>query len=144
MFLGSGPFYGSATESLLKLQELTDGTIIRKNDSYLGFRHGPKAINDENTLVVFIFSNDSYVQKYERELVVSMKKGEKALFTIAVFESPVEGLEFDLEIRLSDAGKQLDEELLKVCDILPAQMLGFYKSFNLGLKPDNPSKSGVI
>jgi tagatose-6-phosphate ketose/aldose isomerase len=144
VFLGSGPFYGTATESHLKLQELTDGTIICKNDSYLGFRHGPKAITNEHTLMVFIFSNDTYVQKYERDLVVSMRKGKKALLTIAVFESPVEGLAFDLEIKLSDSGKQLDEELLTVCDILPAQILGFYKSLNLGLKPDNPSKSGAI
>lgn len=144
VFLGSGPFYGTATESQLKLQELTDGTIICKNDSYLGFRHGPKAVTDENTLLVFIFSNNPYVQQYERDLVLSMKKGKRALFTIAIFESPVNGLEFDLGIKLSDSGNHLDEELLTVCDILPGQLLGFYKSLALGLKPDAPSKSGAI
>jgi tagatose-6-phosphate ketose/aldose isomerase len=144
VFLGSGPFFGTATESHLKLQELTDGTIICKNDSYLGFRHGPKAVTNERTLMVFIFSNEPYVQKYERDLVISMVKGKKALFNIAVCESPVEGLTFDLEIRLSDSGKHLDEDLLTVCDILPAQILGFYKSLDLGLKPDNPSTSGAI
>jgi hypothetical protein len=34
-----------------------------------------------------------------------MKKGTKALFTIAVLESPVEKLELDLEIKLSDSRK---------------------------------------
>jgi tagatose-6-phosphate ketose/aldose isomerase len=144
VFLGSGPFYGTATESQLKLQELTDGAIICKNDSYLGFRHGPKAVTNENTLLVFIFSNNSYVQQYEKDLVLSMKKGKKALFTIAVFESPVNGLEFDLGIQLSESGNHLDEELLTVCDILPGQLLGFYKSLALGLKPDAPSESGAI
>jgi tagatose-6-phosphate ketose/aldose isomerase len=144
VFLGSGPFYGTATESHLKLQELTDGNIICKNDSFLGFRHGPKAVTNENTLLVFIFSNNPYVQLYERDLVLSMKKGKKALFTIAIFESPVDGLEFDLKIKLSDSGTHLDEELLTICNILPGQLLGFYKSLALGLKPDAPSESGAI
>jgi len=144
VFLGSGPFYGTATESQLKLQELTDGTIICKNDSYLGFRHGPKAVTNESTLLVFIFSNNPYVQQYERDLVLSMKKGKRPLYTIAIFESPVNGLEFDLEIKFSESGNHLDEELLTVCDILPGQLLGFYKSLALGLKPDAPSKSGAI
>lgn len=144
VFLGSGPFYGTATESQLKLQELTDGNIICKNDSYLGFRHGPKAVTNGLTLMVFIFSNNQYVQQYEKDLVLSMKKGKKALYTIAIFESPVNGLKFDLEIKLSDSENQLDEELLTVCDILPGQLLGFFKSLELGLKPDSPSESGAI
>lgn len=144
VFLGSGPFYGTATESHLKLQELTDGNIICKNDTYLGFRHGPKAVTNEKTLMVFIFSNNPHVQKYEKDLVLSMKKGKKALYTIAIYESPVPGLEFDLEIVLSESGNHVDEELLTVCDILPGQLLGFYKSLALGLKPDNPSESGAI
>lgn len=144
VFLGSGPFRGTATESQLKLQELTDGAIICKNDSYLGFRHGPKAVTNENTLLVFIFSNNPYVQQYEKDLVLSMKKGKKALFTIGIFESQVNGLQFDLGIKLSESESHLDEELLTVCDILPGQLLGFYKSLALGLKPDDPSESGAI
>jgi len=144
VFLGSGPFYGTATESNLKLQEMTDGNIICKNDSYLGFRHGPKAVTDEKTLIVFIFSNDPFVAKYEKDLVISMKKGKKPLFTIGVFEHDVNGLEFDMSIKLSENGSQLDEEILAVCDIMPAQLLGLYKSMALGLNPDSPSETGAI
>lgn len=144
VFLGSGPFYGTATESNLKLQELTDGNIICKNHSYLGFRHGPKAVTDEDTLIVFIFSNSPFVMQYERDLVLSMKKGKKPLFTIGIFEYDANGMEFDLEIRLSESGSHLDEELLAICSILPAQLLGMYKSLALGLNPDSPSASGAI
>ena len=144
VFLGSGPFYGTATESQLKLQELTDGNIICKNDSYLGFRHGPKAVTNEKTIMVFIFSNNSYVQQYEKDLVESMKKGKKPLFTISISESPVKGMCFDLEIVLSDSGSHLSEGLLTVCDILPGQLLGLFKSIAIGLKPDAPSESGAI
>ena len=144
VFLGSGPLYGTATESNLKLQEMTDGNIICKNHSYLGFRHGPKAVTDEQTLLVFIFSNDPFVLQYERDLVLSMRKGKKPLFTIGIYENYVNGLSFDLDIKLSDNGKQLGEEMLAVCAILPAQLLGMYKSLALGLNPDSPSQSGAI
>jgi len=50
VFLGSGPFFGTATDRILKVQEMTDGKIICKNDSFLGFRHGPKVVVDEHTL----------------------------------------------------------------------------------------------
>ena len=144
VFLGSGPLYGTATESNLKVQELTDGNIICKNHSYLGFRHGPKAVTDEETLIVFIFSNNPFVLQYEKDLVVSMRKGKKPLYTIGIFEYEVRGLEFDLEIKLSEAGNQLDDELRAVCCILPAQLMGLYKSLALGLNPDSPSESGAI
>ncbi len=73
-----------------------------------------------------------------------MRKGKKALSTLAIFENPVDGLEFDLNIQLGSPGFSLDEELLTVCDILPGQLLGFFKSMSLGLKPDAPSESGAI
>jgi tagatose-6-phosphate ketose/aldose isomerase len=144
VFLGSGPLYGTATESHLKLQELTDGQIICINDTFLGFRHGPKAVVDEKTIVLFIFSNHTYVQKYERDLVMSMQKGKKAMLLIGVSECSITDLNLGLEIYFSSDGHKIEEEFLAVCSILPAQILGFYKSLELGLKPDNPSISGAI
>ncbi len=144
VFLGSGPFYGTATESSLKLQELTDGRIICKNDTFLGLRHGPKAVVDENTLLLFIFSGNPYVLRYEKDLVTSMRKGKKPLFTIGLSERGVDGCTFDLPIQLSGKSKKMEDEFLTICSILPGQLLGFYKSLSLGLKPDSPSVSGAI
>lgn len=144
IFLGSGPFYGTATESHLKLQELTDGTIICKKDSYLGFRHGPKAVTNENTIMIFIFSNIDYVNQYERDLIHSMQNGKKPMLTIGISEKKLPGLKFDVEIVFSGSGKIIDEELLPVCSVIPAQLLGFYKSIDLGLDPDDPSVSRAI
>ncbi|MFN8255027.1 MAG: SIS domain-containing protein [Bacteroidales bacterium] len=144
VFLGSGPLQGTATESQLKLQELTDGHIICKCDSFLGFRHGPKAVVDENTMVVFIFSNVDYVLNYEKDLVKDMNKGKHPAFLIGVSEKKIEGINPDLEVVLSDSADSLDEELLAVCQVIPAQLLGFFKSLHLGLKPDKPSDSGAI
>ena len=144
VFLGSGPLFGTSTESGLKLQELTDGTIICKNDSYLGFRHGPKAVIDEKTIVVFLFSCRDSVMRYERDLVQSMKNGKKALRLIGISESPVQGVDLDIQICYSDSKQEIEEDFLAICSVLPAQMLGMFKSIQLGLKPDNPSVSGAI
>ena len=143
VFLGSGPQFGTATESHLKLQELTDGNIICKTDSYLGFRHGPKAVVDNTTLVVYLFSNQPYVMKYENDFVNAMKTGKKAMYELGIMERKIDSLKLDAEIILSERNS-LEEEFLSVCNVIPAQMLGFFKSLRLGLKPDAPSASGAI
>lgn len=143
IFLGSGPQLGCATESQLKLQELTDGNIICKADSYLGFRHGPRAVVDNKTIVVYLFSNQPYDIQYETDMVNSMKTGKKALFEIGIMETKIESIILDKEIILAEKNS-LDEEFLAVCNIIPAQMFGFFKSVKLGLHPDSPSKSGSI
>lgn len=143
VFLGSGPLYGTAIESQLKLQELTDGKVICKNDSFLGFRHGPKAVIDEKTLIFFLISNQDYVWQYERDLMDSMINGHKPLCQIGLIESGKD-TKLDKLFILSDGESRLEEDFLPVISVLPAQMLGFFKSLQLGLSPDLPSKSGAI
>ena len=143
--LGSGPLYGTCTESNLKLQELTDGQVICKKDSFLAFRHGPKAVIDEQTLIIFLFSNNPAVQRYELDFVHSLNKGKRAMCLIGVSEYPLEGVKFDLEICYGGKNNdKLEEDMLSVCSVLPAQILGLFKSLELGLKPDSPSESGAI
>lgn len=144
VFLGSGPFFGTATEGHLKLQELTDGKVICKNDSYLGFRHGPKAVIDSSTLVFYIFSNDPYSLRYERDLVRAMKKGNLPLVEIGISETTVADVKVDYNFVFSDNGSHVDEDFLAICSVVPAQILAFYKSLQLGLKPDAPSVTGAI
>ncbi len=144
VFLGSGPLLGTATESHLKLQELTDGQIICKEESFLGFRHGPKAVVDEETLIVYLMSNESYVSKYEHDLIFAMETGKKALAQVAIAERLDFDLEVDYEIRFSDNGQTLDEDFLTLPSIIPGQLLGFFKSLGEGLQPDAPSSSGAI
>jgi len=144
VFLGSGPLFGTATESHLKLQELTDGKVICKHDSFLGFRHGPKAVIDSQTLVVYLFSNDAHVLQYERDLVNSMKKGNRPLLEIGIIESQVRDIKVEHMFYFSENGASLPEEFLTVCSVLPAQIISFFRSIHLGLRPDSPSDSGAI
>jgi tagatose-6-phosphate ketose/aldose isomerase len=145
VFLGSGPFQGIAQESHLKLQELTDGRIICKHDSFLGFRHGPKAVIDTSTLLVYLLTNNTRAIPYEIDLAGDIEKTGRAMCTIGVSEHPVDQIRMDLRIYLSDNKKEcLPEEYLAVVNVLPAQMLGFFKALNLGLRPDMPSAEGNI
>ncbi|MCJ7467297.1 MAG: SIS domain-containing protein [Maribacter sp.] len=144
VFLGSGSQYGTAMESHLKVQELTDGQVLCKNDSYLGFRHGPKAVVDENTLLVYYFSNKNEVLKYEKDLVNSMEVGKKPLFQIGLAEKRVHDISIDVQFVLSTIDASIGEEYLSISNILLGQLLGFFKSLHLGLSPDSPSTSGAI
>lgn len=144
VFLGSGPHFGTATESHLKLQELTDGQVICKHDSYLGFRHGPKAVVNEHTLMVYYFSNVKEVIRYEIDLVNGMKEGKKPLFQLGISEMPIEEISIDELLVLSDKAGAVSEAFLSVATILLGQVLGFFKSLDAGLSPDSPSTSGAI
>lgn len=144
VFLGAGPFFGTATESHLKVQELTDGKVVCKSDSYLGFRHGPKAVVDAHTLVVYIFSNSPYAFQYERDLLQAMKKGNQPLAEVVIAESAPDSEKLDYNFIFSDDGQKTSEDFLAVCSVVPSQILAFYKSLQLGLKPDAPSVTGAI
>jgi len=145
VFLGSGPLSGVAKECHLKLQELTDGMVICKNDSYLGFRHGPKAVVDEHTLMFYLSSNVPYVQRYENDLLRSMAKGRPPMIEILVSETANPAFAGGYNLVFSENGKGgLDEDFLCICSVLPGQLLGFYKSLEMGFSPDAPSKSGAI
>jgi tagatose-6-phosphate ketose/aldose isomerase len=145
VFLGSGPLLGIAHESHLKVQELTDGQIICKFDSFLGFRHGPKAVVNESTIIVYLFSNNSYSNLYERDLTNSVKDTNAKETSVGIGNIlPAEKSNFDYSIQFPETTTVLPEEFLSVFYIIPAQIIGFYKSLHLGLSPDSPSKSNAI
>ena len=164
VFLGSGPLAGVAHESHLKVQEMSNGKVICKYDSFLGFRHGPKAVVNAGTIIVYLFSNQSYPGLYERDLVRSVNKTAAGERSIAIgngfddkasrhdmpdrFQDEIhkqsEALRFDLSVRFPNEINELPEEFLPVFCILPAQIIAFFKSMHVGLSPDSPSENGAI
>lgn len=87
--------------------------------------------------------NNNHVNKYEFDLANEIKGGRKNLYSIGVMEKNLSP-DFNMKIVLSNNLEKVDESFLAVVSVLPAQILGFYKSLNLGLKPDSPSDSGMI
>lgn len=145
VFLGSGPLKGVAEESRLKLQELTDGTVMCCYDSFLGFRHGPKAVVKPDTLMVYLISQDPAVLRYERDLIAQMKERNHLCGYVAVCQT-TEGLDlsaFDLVVEIG-IPSLVPDCYKSVSYVIVAQLLGFFKSLALGLSPDAPSVSGNI
>ncbi|MEH6681450.1 MAG: SIS domain-containing protein [Sediminicola sp.] len=145
VFLGSGPLKAIARESQLKVQELSDGQVICKYDSFLGLRHGPKAVINNSTLVVYLFSNDTFVNQYEYDLVKSINKQKEKLYEIGIGECIVGKSQINLDLAIEVAAtNNIPEEFFAVCAILPGQLLGLYKSLDIGLSPDSPSTNQAI
>ena len=146
VFLGSGPLKGVAEEARLKLQELTDGAVMCAYDSFLGFRHGPKAVVNADTLMVYFLSPNPSVRRYELDLIPQINAINHVKASVLVCQKRPETLPAgseDLCVELA-----LPEDLPAcygcVAYIFVAQLLGLFKSINIGLCPDTPSVSGNI
>ena len=146
VFLGSGALKGIAEECHLKLQELTDGAVVCKFDSFLGFRHGPKAVVNSKSIVVYLMTEQEDVQRYERDLVKQVDANNKPVAQIIVIagKAPeLPGVKADLVVRMPHGPKENDFYGI-VPYVLVGQLLGYYASLAHGLNPDAPSVSGNI
>jgi tagatose-6-phosphate ketose/aldose isomerase len=146
VFLGSGALKGIAEECHLKLQELTDGAVVCKFDSFLGFRHGPKAVVNDKSIVVYLMTDQESVQRYERDLVKQVDANNKPVAQIIVIagEKPaLPDVKADLIVQMP-FGKKENDFYGIVPFVLVGQLLGYYASLAHGLNPDAPSVSGNI
>lgn len=146
VFLGSGALKGIAEECHLKLQELTDGAVVCKFDSFLGFRHGPKAVVNSKSIVVYLMTEQEDVQRYERDLVKQVDANNTPVAQIIVIAGKAPELpdvKADLVVRMP-YGYAENEHYGIVPFVLVGQLLGYYASLAHGLNPDAPSVSGNI
>lgn len=145
VYLGSNCLKGTAQESQLKMLELTQGRVTTMYDSPMGFRHGPKSIVNDDTLVVVYVSDDSYTREYEKDLIteISLQRKNNRLIVIGNHckeaYSHLSDLCFDLNLQ-----QNYDNAYLGLCYILYAQILAFFKSYACGIQPDDPCPSGEV
>jgi len=135
VFLGSGPLTGAARESALKALELSAGKIATMWDSTLGFRHGPKAIVDDETTIFVFVSSDPLTQAYDRDLIDELRAqyGERRVIRL--------GPHAWCDWLIPQVGNDAWSAVLYV---LVAQMLATIWSDRLGLNVDNPFSSGFL
>ena len=145
VFLGSGPRFGAARESALKLLEMTDGRISTLSETYLGLRHGPMSYVHDDTIVVCFLSSHPILRAYETDLLRELQRKELGLLKVIVGENiPVE-LTSEEDLLIDCPGlKDLGDENCAIVDVLVGQLLAFFRSLDEGLRPDSPSKNGVI
>jgi len=144
-FVGSGPLKAVATESALKVLELTAGQTQTMSESALGLRHGPMAALDEKTLLVAFLSGDEKVRRYEMDLQEEI--GRKHLVKTRVVVSPAPSSLLDIQaghILAHRPSLTMADDYRPPLDVMYGQLLGLFFSLRRGLKPDCPSPSGAI
>jgi len=126
-FLGSGILYGLANEGMLKLKEMS----ITGSEAYhfLEFRHGPKAMVDQQTLMIGLISNST--RQHEQQVLYEMRDLGADILAINAAGSS----EFAHAINLD--GK-LPAWASPVLYLPTMQLLGYHRAISKGLDPDLP------
>lgn len=140
-FLGSGPLRAVATESALKVLELTAGKALTISESALGLRHGPMAALNRQTLLVAFLSGDEKIRSYELDLLeeIGRKKlvGQRVVVTPKLIPPGYAESVLNVEAAVAD-------DYRPPLDVIFGQLLGLFFSLRHGLKPDCPSPTGAI
>ncbi len=136
--LGGSCFTGLAEEASLKMLELTAGRIVTRYDSSLGLRHGPKFMVDDQTLVLLMFSSDSYARQYDVDLWHELRRDGLAQQMVGLSGEPHD---FAGVQTLHD---DRDDLWLMFPYLLFVQMLAMETSLAQGLTPDNPCPTGEV
>jgi tagatose-6-phosphate ketose/aldose isomerase len=140
IYLGSNELSGLASEAALKLLELTDGQLVALSESTLGFRHGPKTIINNRSLVVLMLSNDAYPRAYDEDLLAELRRDARAGDILALTARDVKDGE---QVRVEGMTEANDLELALLY-VVVAQTFALTQSLALGLTPDRPNAAGVV
>lgn len=142
VYLGSNELRGLASEAALKLLELTDGRVVALAQSTLGFRHGPKTVINDRTLVVVMLSNDAYVRRYDLDLLTELRRDARAGAILAL-SGQRDGVPEGDNVIYDGLGGAGDIELA-CAHVVIAQSYALLQSLALGLTPDRPNAAGVV
>ncbi|MGG7059264.1 SIS domain-containing protein [Clostridium nigeriense] len=144
VYLGSGILKGLCQEMALKNLELTSGKKVTVCESVLGFRHGPKSIINDNTLVIFMNSTNKYTNLYDIDLIkeISGDSGDHKLAVISYRKN--EELNGLCNKYIEIDGQAIPEVFTVFNYMLFGQMFGLFSSLKLGISPDNPRPDGTV
>jgi tagatose-6-phosphate ketose/aldose isomerase len=127
----------------LKALELTAGRAVAMGDSPLAFRHGPKSVLDDTTLVVVYVSNDPYTRAYDLDLLGELRRSRGSEDVLAVTADHGDDVSSGSAWVLPDAA-DLHDAALALPAVLCAQLVALHSSMTLGLNADNPFPSGEV
>lgn len=144
VYLGSGILKGLCQEMALKNLELTSGKVVTVCESVLGFRHGPKSIINDDTLVIFMNSNNEYTNLYDMDLIKEIN-GDKGKHKLAVISYKKNNdLNNLCDKYLEIDGQPIPEVYTVFNYMLFGQVFGLFSSLKLGISPDNPRPDGTV
>ena len=142
IYLGSGPFFGLAHEAQLKILELTAGQIATMYESPVGFRHGPKSLINQDTVVLVFGSADGYTKAYDLDLVreVAGDGIVRRLVLLTDREEQLEGVEQVVLITQEPLG----DSYRIFPYVVYAQLFALLTSLKVKNRPDTPSPTGTV
>ncbi|VKX72709.1 tagatose-6-phosphate ketose/aldose isomerase [Streptococcus pneumoniae] len=142
IYLGAGPFFGLAHEAQLKILELTAGQVATMYESPVGFRHGPKSLINDNTVVLVFGTRTDYTRKYDLDLVREVA-GDQIARRVVLLSDQAFGLENVKEVALG-CGGVLNDIYRVFPYIVYAQLFALLTSLKVENKPDTPSPTGTV
>jgi tagatose-6-phosphate ketose/aldose isomerase len=144
VYLGSGALKGLVQEMALKNLELTSGKVVSLSEAVLGFRHGPKSIINDDTLVIFMNSTNKYTNLYDIDLIreIHGDTGKHKLAVISYEKNEEVNNLCNKYIEIN--GQEVPEVYTVFNYMLFGQMFGLFNSLRLGISPDNPRPDGTV
>lgn len=145
VYLGSSSLAGLSKEAALKSLELTSGKISVISESSMGFRHGPKSIINDKTLVFVFVSSNEYTRKYDLDIIKEIYKDKGTQKVISITQTPEEEFKNISYKNFAAVDGGVVEDAYSALDyILYAQIFAFFYSMSLGITPDNPRPDGTL
>ena len=142
IYLGAGPFFGLAHEAQLKILELTAGQVATMYESPVGFRHGPKSLINEDTVVLVFGTTTDYTRNYDLDLVREVA-GDQIARRVVLLSDQAFGLENVKEVALG-CGGVLNDVYRVFPYIVYGQLFALLTSLKVGNRPDTPSPTGTV
>ncbi|GAB4570243.1 MAG: glucosamine-6-phosphate deaminase [Anaerolineae bacterium] len=135
-FLGTGACYGLACEAMLKMKEMS--LTYAEAFHFMEFRHGPKSMVDDRTLVIGLVSDRTRAQ----ELAVLREMKELGARVLALTETAIdedEGLDHVI------AFESRSSDLARGPLYLPVlQLMAYHRAMEKGLNPDRPQNLEAV
>ncbi|MGG7202553.1 SIS domain-containing protein [Clostridium butyricum] len=144
VYLGSGTLKGLCQEMALKNLELTSGQVTTICESVLGFRHGPKSIINDKTLVIIMATNEEYTKLYDIDLIKEIHNdlGNHKLAVITYENDEI--MKENCSNYICVNGKTIPN-IYKIFNyMIFGQMFGYLSSLKLNISPDNPRPDGTV
>ncbi len=129
-YLGTGPFYGLASEATVKVKEMSQ--TVAEPYHFMEFRHGPMALVGQEHLIVGLLSEAA--RPYEVAVLRDLKERGARVFGLA---NATEGLEAVCDGALA-LEAPVSERARSVLYLPFLQLLAYYRAMKKGLNPDRP------